>query len=195
VPTELSGKFVIRVPPRLHASLKRRAREEGVSLNGLCLDALKSFLGTGEQGAREGVSIPLQQVRNLLGESLSGVILFGSTARGEGREGSDIDLMIVVGSELPLRRELYQRWDQGIDGASSSRLSPHFVHLPGREREAGSLWYEAAVDGIILFDREGRIARLLRTIRRSMAEGKLRRKSAYGHPYWIRKDQEVADVQ
>ena len=191
----MSGKFVVRVPPRLHASLKRRAREEGVSLNGLCLDALKSFLGTGEQEAREGMSIPLQQVRNLLGESLSGVILFGSTARGEGREGSDIDLMIVVGSEMPLRRELYQRWDQGIDGGASSRLSPHFVHLPGREMDAGSLWYEAAVDGIILFDPEGRIARLLRSIRRSMAEGKLRRKSAYGHPYWIRTDREVAGVQ
>ena len=186
---------MVRLPPRLHASLKRRAREEGVSLNGLCLDALKSFLGTGEQETREGASIPLQQFRDLLGESLSGILLFGSTARGEGREGSDIDLMIVVGSELPLTRALYERWDQGISGASSSRLSPHFVHLPGREMEAGSLWYEAAMDGIVLFDREGRIARLLRTIRRSMAEGKLRRKSVYGHPYWIRKDQEVAGVQ
>ena len=195
MPAELSGKFVVRLPPRLHASLKRRARERGVSLNGLCLDALKSFLGTGIQESREGASIPLQQVRNLLGESLSGILLFGSTARGEGREGSDIDLMIVVGSELPLTRALYERWDRGIDGAAASRLSPHFVHLPGRETEAGSLWYEAAMDGIVLFDREGRIARFLRTIRRSMAEGKLRRKSAYGHPYWIRKDQEVAGVQ
>lgn len=191
----LSGKFVVRVPPKLHASLKRRAREGGVSLNGLCLDALNSYLGAGEQAAREGVPIPLQQVQGLLGQSLSGVILFGSTARGEGREGSDIDLMIVVGAEVPLRRALYQRWDQSIDAAASSRLSPHFVHLPVHEMDAGSLWYEAAMDGIILLDREGRIARFLRTIRRSMAEGKLRRKSAYGHPYWIRKDHEVADVQ
>jgi predicted nucleotidyltransferase len=185
---------VVRVPPSLHASLKRRARAQGVSLNGLCLDALKSFLGTGEQETREGASIPLQQCRDLLGESLSGILLFGSTARGEGREGSDVDLMIVVGSELPLTRALYERWDQGIDGASS-RLSPHFVHIPDDEREAGSLWFEAAVDGIVLLDRGGRIARFLRTLRRSMAEGKLRRKSAYGHPYWIRTDQEAAGVQ
>jgi hypothetical protein len=185
---------VVRLPPKLHASLKRRASETGVSLNGLCLAALKSFLGTGEQAVREGAPIPLQQVRSLLGESLSAVLLFGSAARGERREGSDIDLMIVVGTNLSLTRALYERWDQGIDGADTSRLSPHFVHLPDDVEGAGSLWYEAAMDAIVLFDREGRISRFLRSIRRSMAEGKLQRKSAYGHPYWIKRGREVARV-
>jgi hypothetical protein len=82
-----------------------------------------------------------------------------------------------------------------IDGADTSRLSPHFVHLPDDVEGAGSLWYEAAMDAIVLFDREGRISRFLRSIRRSMAEGKLQRKSAYGHPYWIKRGREVARVQ
>jgi predicted nucleotidyltransferase len=166
-----------------------------VSLNGLCLAALKSFLGTGDQDAPAGVPIPLEQVQRLLGESLSGILLFGSAARGERRDSSDIDLMIVVRSDLPLTRALYERWDQGIEGVTSSRLSPHFVHLPDDEEEGGGLWYEAAVDGVVLFDREGRISRFLRTVRGSMAEGKLQRKSAYGHPYWIRHGREVARVQ
>jgi predicted nucleotidyltransferase len=195
VSTGLSGKFVVRLPPKLHASLKRRARETGVSLNGLCIAALKSFLGTGEPEARDGAPIPLHQVRNLLGESLSAILLFGSTARGERRESSDIDLLIVVGTDVPLARALYERWDQGTDGADTSRLSPHFVHLPNDVAGAGSLWYEAAIDGIVLFDREGRISHFLRSIRRSMAEGKLQRKSAYGHPYWIKRGQEAAHVQ
>jgi hypothetical protein len=195
MPTALSGKFVVRLPPKLHASLKLRARETGVSLNGLCLAALKSFLGIGEQEARDGVPIPFEQVRSLLGESLAGILLFGSVAREERRESSDIDLMIVVGTDLPLTRALYERWDRGIDGAGTSQLSPHFVHLPDDEQGAGSLWYEAAMDGIVLFDREGRISRFLRTIRQSMAEGKLQRKSAYGHPYWIKRGREVARVQ
>jgi hypothetical protein len=32
-------------------------------------------------------------------------------------------------------------------------------------------------------------------LRISMAEGKLQRKSAYGHPYWIKRGREVAHVQ
>ncbi len=191
----MSGKFVVRLPPKLHASLKRRAREEGVSLNGLCLSALRRFLATGTEEAQEGAGIPLQQVRSLLGESLCGILLFGSAARGERRESSDIDLMIVVSADLPLTRALYERWDQGIEGAPTSRLSPHFVHLPEDEGGAGSLWYEAAMDGVVLFEREGRISRFLRAVRRSMAEGKVQRKSAYGHPYWIKRGREVVRVQ
>ena len=139
--------------------------------------------------------IPMAEIQHLVGAPLLGVLLFGSTARGETRDSSDVDLMIVVDAQLPLTRSLYAGWDQSLDKTGSSRLSPHFVHLPGSAEEAGSLWLEAAVDGIVLFDREGAIARLLRAIRRSMAEGKVQRKSAYGHPYWVRRGKEAAHVQ
>jgi predicted nucleotidyltransferase len=195
VPAEASGKFVLRLPPRLHAALKRRAKESGMSLNGLCLAALQGLVGTGERGGHPGTQVPLEQVRGLLGDSLSGVLLFGSAARGEARESSDVDLLIVVDSGLPLTRVLYDRWDHAFSPIDASRLSPHFVHLPEDEASAGSLWYEAAVDGIVLFDREDRISRFLRGIRRLMAEGKLQRKSAYGHPYWIKGRPEVKRVQ
>ena len=157
----------------LHSSLKRRAKDEGISLNGLCLLALKSFLETGMQEAHEGAPVSLRQIQELLGDSLSGPLLFGSVARGERRESSDIDLMIVVSADLPLTRALYERWDRGIDAEGTSRLSPHFVHLPEDQEEAGSLWCEAAMDGVVLFDPEGRTSRFLRAIRRSMAEGRL----------------------
>ncbi len=191
----LSGKFVVRLPPKLHASLKRLAVEKGVSLNGLCLSALESCVGSSNQATRVEGPVPIEQVRSLLGELLLGVLLFGSAARGEQRSGSDVDLMIVVSDDLPLTRSLYTRWDQGIEGAATSPVSPHFVHLAADEKVAGSLWYEAAVDGVILHDRDGRVGRLLRLLRRAMADGKLQRKSAHGHPYWIRRDREVARVQ
>ena len=176
----------MRLPPPLHAALKRRAREEGVSLNGLCLAALKGFAGMGAQESSVGTRVPLDGIKSLLGASLSGVVLFGS---------ADIDLLIVVNTELPLTRSLYERWDREVDPPGASRISPHFVHLPGSAERAGSLWYEAAVEGIVLLDPEGVVSRFLRTLRRSMAEGTLLRKSAYGHPYWVKRGGEVAHVQ
>jgi len=44
------------------------------------------------------------------------VILFGSAARGESRQGSDVDLLIVVAEDTPRRQlaqELYCRLDGG----------------------------------------------------------------------------------
>lgn len=189
-----SGKFVVRLSSDMHASLKRRARLEGVSLNTLCLSAFTDFLGSEGQD-RHGEKFPLQQARDLLGESLEGILLFGSAARGEMRDSSDVDVMIVVSAHLPLSRTLYERWDRGTEEGFGSRLSPHFVHLPEDPDVAGSLWYEAAVDGVVLFDRDGGVARFLRRVRRSMAEGRLRRKTAYGHPYWIKAAQEASRVQ
>jgi predicted nucleotidyltransferase len=195
VKENLSGRFVIRLPPRLHAILKRRARNDGVSLNGLCLEALQTFTGAGVHGGQEDKSVDLEAVRGMFGPALTGVILFGSTARGESRESSDIDLLIVLEEKLTLARSLYERWDRTFTGTAGSSVSPHFVHLPRDEEKAGSLWCEAALDGVVLLDPEGAVVRLLRRIRRSMAEGSLQRKSAYGHPYWIRRGREVARVQ
>jgi predicted nucleotidyltransferase len=185
----------VRLPPQLHAALKRRAHEEGLSLNGLCLAALQSDVGMDAKGPPSGTPVPLDGIKSLLGSSLSGVLLFGSTARGEAREGSDIDLLIVIGTEVPLTRSLYQSWDRDIGAPCAPRVSPHFVHLPDGAERAGSLWYEAAVDAVVLFEKDGHISRFLRTVRRSMADGTLQRKSAYGHSYWIRRGREVARVQ
>ena len=61
------------------------------------------------------------------------VILFGSAARGELRQGSDVDLLVVVKEDTPRRRlaqELYCRLDGGgvpfdIVVATPSLLKKH----------------------------------------------------------------------
>ena len=45
-------------------------------------------------------------LREKLGERLKQVILFGSQARGDAREGSDYDFIVVVDSRTPEVREL-----------------------------------------------------------------------------------------
>jgi hypothetical protein len=199
----MSGRFVLRLPPGLHEELARRAREQGVSLNTLCLQALRSYLGGAPAQAGEGVpekeapgaAARLPAIRNLLGESLLAVVLFGSVARGEPRGGSDVDLLIVVSSDLPLSRRLYQRWDERLAGEGSDPYTPHFVHLPAGVEQAGSIWFETAVDGVVLYDRGGRVSRFLGRVRRAMADGRLVRRRAYGHPYWIRRGGEASHVQ
>ena len=44
-PADVSGRFVARVPKSVHASLARRARAEGVSLNTLVLTFIAQGLG------------------------------------------------------------------------------------------------------------------------------------------------------
>ncbi|MBN2552763.1 MAG: toxin-antitoxin system HicB family antitoxin [Spirochaetales bacterium] len=186
-----SGKFVLRLPPELHLSLKNLAARKGISLNELCLRAVKSYITGIRADTSSGGSKDQRWFRVLeeqLGNSLLGVILFGSVARGENRGSSDVDLLIVVSSDLPLNRRLYAMWDEKL---SEEPHSPHFVHLAETVSRAGSLWYEAAVDGIVLHETDGKISRFLSRIRRLIASGKLERKIAYGHPYWVKREEET----
>ena len=118
----------------------------------------------------------------MLGTSLLGVLLFGSVARGEEHDGSDIDLLIVIARERPLTRLLYRQWDEAWPEAA---YSPHFVHLPQSIEKAGSVWLEAAVDGIIPDEGDGSVRRFLGQLRKAMAAGRLVRRTAHGHAYWI----------
>ena len=189
----LSGRFVLRIPPALHAALREKAAQLGCSLNEVCLGALTRELER-RAGHELGAADPswLRAVHDLLGDSLDGVLLFGSVARDESRSDSDIDLLVVVKPDVPLSRRLYTRWDESM---AADRHNPHFVHLPTSAAAAGSLWLEAAVDGIVLFDRDARLGRFLGRLRRGIASGKVKRRVAYGHPYWIRTERGLAHAQ
>jgi hypothetical protein len=190
----VSGKFVLRLPPEQHAALQDLAGATGVSLNTLCRQALTEFLGSAcPKPVAESVEEPLvRAVRQMLGPSLVGVVLFGSKARGEEHAGSDVDLLIVVAPERPLSRHLYRQWDEALP---TGAYSPHFVHLPDSIEKAGSVWLETAVDGVVLHDGSGSVQRFLGRLRRVIAEGGLARRTAYGHPYWVKGDQGALRVQ
>ena len=183
-----SGRFVLRLPPSLHRKAKLSAREAGVSLNELCVRSIEAYI-SGEVGNDSPVIADLKEIYS---SSLRGVVLFGSVSRGEQREESDIDLLLVMSDKVELNRRLYTRWDQE---EHSPRLSPHFVHQPATVHDAGSIWLEAAIDGVILFEADGSLARLLRAIRHSVLLGRFQRKTAYGHPYWVRKNEVEENVQ
>jgi predicted nucleotidyltransferase len=185
----VSGRFVLRLPPRLHAKLRQEAAREDVSLNTLCQQVLERHFGEGPRASVSGgkESGLVARIVEWLGDSLQGVVLFGSVARAAARRDSDIDLLIVLSSDSEVTRRLYGDWDTRFP---EEALSPHFVRLPDRAATAGTVWLEASVDGILWYDREGGVSRCLAAIRRMIAKGQISRREAYGLPYWVRKNGE-----
>lgn len=165
-----------------------------MSLNAICRQALESHIektrgGRSGSGAESSLA---DEIQAMFADSLLGIVLFGSAARGESRESSDIDLLVVLGRERSLSRSLYSLWDERF---GVIKESPHFVHIPANPGDAGSIWLEAAVDGVALFDRDGVVSRFLGSLRRLIASGDRKRRWAYGHPYWVKGEGGNENVQ
>ncbi|MCB0370906.1 MAG: toxin-antitoxin system HicB family antitoxin [Bdellovibrionales bacterium] len=90
-----SGKFVLRITPDLHKTLKAEAKERGESLNSLCL---KKLAATSNKSWGEFID-EIITVFNPLG-----ILLFGSYARGENSAESDIDLLIVLDQQKKISK-------------------------------------------------------------------------------------------
>jgi predicted nucleotidyltransferase len=179
--TTASGRFVLRIQPGLHAALRAAAQACGMSLNEYC--GMKLAQPAEAASGLEGARAALERAAEVLGTDLAGLVAFGSWARGEATVTSDVDLLIVVDARRPVTRGLYRDWDREPVVWDDRPVEPHFVHLPANG-EAGTIWAEAALDGIVLFERELIVSRTLAAVRRQIADGKLVRRVIHGQPYW-----------
>lgn len=177
-----SGRFVIRLDPALHAELRREAADLGISLNEHCARVMAVHRAGGDAAA----AAVIREVRRRVGGDLVGVVVYGSWARGELTDASDVDLLVVVEPSLPISRSLYRSWDETPLRWGDRCVDVHFVHLPRLEDELSSTWAEAATDGIVLFERGLALSRRLGDIRRRIAAGELTRHVTHGQPYWVR---------
>ena len=112
-----------------------------------------------------------------------------AAARGDATETSDVDLLIVLESAARIERPLYDQWDRVLRSRgrrSDDQVSPQFAALPPSPEAAGGLWLEVAREGIVLHDRDGRLAKFLISLRDFVASGAATRKTVHGHPYWVR---------
>ena len=64
-------------------------------------------------------------------------------------------------------------------------VEPHFVHFPDAGVRISGIWAEAAVDGLVVFERDLEVSRWLAGVRRRIVAGQLVRREAHGQPYWI----------
>ncbi len=166
----------------MHAALRRAARDAGISLNDYCVRTLAAPSGNLD-GVAGAVAV-VARAAELFGADLLAVVAYGSWTRDEATAGSDVDVLVVVDEAAPITRALYRSWDAQPLAWDAHPVEPHFVHLRGRDQGASGLWAEAAVDGIVLFERGIRVSRRLAEIRRDVLAGRLVRRTAHGQPYW-----------
>lgn len=176
-----SGTFVLRLTSLLHGLLRSDAAAAGTSLNDWCGRMLAAPGGVGLAAAAE-VVLP---IRARLGADLIGVIVHGSFARGELAAGSDVDLLVVLDDRVAITRKLYRDWEGVLPAWDGREVDLHFVHLPKPAAAVTGSWAEAAVCGIVLFDRDLAVSRRLIAIRGRIASGELVRRMAQGQPYWV----------
>lgn len=178
-----SGRFVLRIDPGLHGSLREAARAAATSLNEYCARKLAS---PGVWMDEEASAI-VERAASILGEALVGVVAFGSWVRGEHDATSDFDVLLIADDDLPVSRHLYRRWDDAPGLAwQGLEVEPHFVHLLPEGEVPSGLWGEVATDGVILFERGFQVSTRLAEVRRRIADGGIVRRFAEGQPYWVR---------
>ena len=178
-----SGRFVLRIDPGLHGTLREAARSSATSLNEYCA---RKLAAPGVWLDEEATAI-VERAASILGEALVGVVAFGSWVRGEHDSTSDFDVLLIAADNLSVSRRLYRRWDdapglswQGLD------VEPHFVHLLPEGEVPSGLWGEVATEGVILFERGFEVSTRLAEVRKRIADGDIVRRFAEGQPYWVR---------
>jgi predicted nucleotidyltransferase len=163
--------------------LRLAAKEDGISLNDYCVRKLAA--PTGRLTALGGEIDVIERAAKLFGDRVIGVTAFGSWARGELADTSDIDVLIVLDKSAELTRGLYRKWDEAPVNWGGRIVETHFVHLPDADETVGGIWAEVAVDGVVLFERGLRLSARLARVRRDIATGRIVRRHVHGQPYWM----------
>lgn len=178
-----SGRFVLRIDPALHASLREAARASDTSLNRYCARKLAS-----PSTVLDGVAAAIvRRAALVLGSSLLGVVAFGSCIRGDHSAASDLDVLLVAGDDVDISRELYRRWDDAPELSwHGYPVAPHFVHLVPDSEPVSGFWAEVALDGLVLFDQRFEVSRQLSELRRRILAGETSRRVVLGQSYWVR---------
>ncbi len=110
--------------------------------------------------------------------------MFGSWARGEAGDTSDVDVLAVLDRRVPLSRTLYRAWDARPAEWAGRPVEVHLAHLPDRDAAPSGFWAEVALDGGVLYERGRQVSQALGTVRRAIADGRLVRRTVQGQPYW-----------
>jgi predicted nucleotidyltransferase len=181
-PPSSVARALLRLPADLHRQLAAMAATDGLSFNEFCVRRLRAPAGPHEMSAVR--SVVVHRAQSLFGARLIGVIVLGSWARGEASAGSDLDVLVVIDAGTPLTRDLYRAWDREPLACEGRVVDAHFTHLQAAGTTPTAVWCEAAVDGIVWYDRDGEILNRLGEARRAIADRRVMRSVAHGHPYW-----------
>lgn len=181
-----SGKFILRTSESWHRKLSAAAAKNHLSFNRFCqLLMEKGFEAYHQNEGQKRLQFILEKIKKTFDNRVLGVVLFGSVAKGEENDESDIDLLIVLNQQVKLERSLYRLWDDDVDDQKTPELSPHFVHAPREGVRPGSLWLEVAMKNQILWQKGKSIDRVLDEVTDWIARDDVQLKSYQGQPSWV----------
>ena len=178
-------RFLLRLPEVLHQRALKKAASSDKSLNQFIEEAVTGAVSRAETISLGAFDPLVRSARSWFNANLVGVILFGSQARGDTHDSSDTDVLIVIRDTVALSRELYRKELPVLEGEPASELTLHYAHLPASPKDAGSLWLECALDGVIILDSDRTIQVMLSQIRRVIASGAVIRKISHGQGSWV----------
>jgi len=151
------------------------------------------------EDCRELIQEWLRLAQRMLGDRLVSACIYGSVARGEAKPNSDIDVLLVVrnlpediGSRIqllsPIRRKLRR---SKIYREYARRRLPRLISevalTPEEVLKHPPILLDIAYDGIIIYDRDRFLKKVLESLRRKLeALGAKRIKTKKGW-YWILK--------
>lgn len=129
------------------------------------------------------------------GENLVSVVLFGSVARGEDRENSDIDLLVVL-KNLPQGRLARLSTIDFLWEKFSSEVAIHPILKTQEEaRKRVPLYLDMVDEGILLFDRDRFFSRILEDLKKTLVRNGAVRKTIGKVRYWdLRPDSHMGEV-
>lgn len=138
---------------------------------------------------------------DLLGGRLISVMLFGSIARGDWDRSSDIDLLIVA--EGWEKKPIWERIEELREARRMLEGSPEYLeamragywpiiqNYPLSVDEAekfNRIYLDAVIDGIILYDKDDFLMKILQSLRKRLEEmGSMRITLPNRKSYWILK--------
>lgn len=128
------------------------------------------------------------ELKEILGEGFTGLMLFGSYARGEAREDSDVDILVVLKGlkGMRIRSIIYKVIVDNI-GLPITLVDIDLRELAREDLEVTPLLLNILYDGIIVYDETGILARLKSKIKELVSKAKLvRYKTPNGKYGWKR---------
>lgn len=173
----------LRINSNLSRRLKEQAARAHLSINEHCSALINQSLEMkiDKPSSDHGAIVSIAQT--VFSHQLEGVVLFGSVARGDNTEESDIDILIILKNSVRINRSLYSTWDDATTNLPKN-ISVHFVHLPLEVESQSGLWCEVSLEGIVLYDEVLSVSKYLIKLRQEILNGNYTSSYSHGHRYW-----------
>ncbi|MEM2437610.1 MAG: nucleotidyltransferase domain-containing protein [Thermoproteota archaeon] len=132
----------------------------------------------------------MQMLNSITEPCVKAILLFGSRARGENEEKSDIDLLVLhedcgIHDAVLRRRYLYGLIRRLVGGKFSITLVDMELNDFLRPKNIGSLLLNIYCDALVLYDSTGLMEKFLETVRNRISASGLKRVRSGKAYYWI----------